>query len=43
MLETRVARAAAQNASCAGVNRPLAWASAVDPGSAPGLPSRISR
>ena len=40
-----LARTAAQNASWTAVNRPAAraWASAVDPGNAPGLPSRISR
>ena len=39
------ARAAAQNASCALVNAPAAraWASAAEPGSAPGLRTRISR
>ncbi len=40
-----LARAAAQNASCAAVNDPSlrACASGVEPGSAPGLPARISR
>ena len=39
------ARAAAQNASWALVNAPAAraWASAAEPGSAPGLRTRISR
>jgi len=37
-------RAAAQNASCACVNAPLAraWTRAVAPGSAPGLPATCS-